>query len=130
VRVDRAAVVAWLDRYVRAWETYEPKAIGDLFSEGATYTYHPFDEPVVGRVAIVASWLHSKDKPGTYEAHYEPIAIDGDVAVVNGRSRYFEDSTRSELVRQWDNIFVIRFDEDGACLSFREWFVAPRRQKK
>jgi hypothetical protein len=127
--VDRAAVVDWLDRYIRAWETYEPEAIGDLFSEQATYAYHPFDSLVVGRKAIVASWLQSKDKTGTYEAQYEPIAIDGDVAVVNGRSRYFKDSTRSALAKEWDNIFVIGFDKDGRCLSFREWFVGPRRQK-
>jgi hypothetical protein len=81
---------------------------------------------VVGRDAIVSSWLAHPDAPGTYEASYEPIAIDGDVAVTNGRSRYFKDSSRSELIKQWDNIFVIEFDKDGRCRSFREWYV-PRR---
>jgi SnoaL-like domain len=126
--VDRAAVVDWLKAYVRAWETYSPEAIGDLFSEHATYSYHPYDETVVGRQAIVASWLKDPDPPGTYEASYAPIAIDGDVAVVNGRSRYFNDSTRSEQTKEWDNLFVIVFDEDGRCRSFREWYVARRGQ--
>jgi hypothetical protein len=127
--MDRSAVVEWLKAYVHAWETYDPAAIGDLFNEQATYSYYPFEEPVVGRDAIVASWLADRDKPGTYEAHYEPIAIEGDVAVANGRSRYFEDSTRSKLTKEWDNIYVIRFDDDGRCLSFREWYVAPRGQE-
>jgi hypothetical protein len=124
--MERAAVADWLKSYVRAWETYQPDAIGDLFSEAATYVYHPFDEPIVGRDAIVASWLADPDAPGTYEGSYEPIAIDGNVAVANGRSRYFKDSSRSELIKQWDNIFVIEFDKDGRCRSFREWYV-PRR---
>ena len=124
--MDEVAVVDWLKAYVSAWETYEPDQIGALFSDDATYSYHPYDEPVVGRQAIVASWLKDRDAPGTYEAVYKPIAIEGHVAVVNGRSRYFKDSSRMELTKEWDNIFVIHFDADGRCQSFREWYV-PRR---
>ena len=126
--MDRTAVVDWLKAYVRAWGTYTPDAIGALFTEDATYSFHPYDEPVVGRAAIVAAWLADRDAPGTYEATYKPIAIDGDVAVVNGRSRYFKDSSRSELTKEWDNIFVIEFGKDGRCRSFREWYVARRGQ--
>jgi hypothetical protein len=50
------------------------------------------------------------------------------VAVVNGRSRYFKDSSRSEPTKEWDNLFVIDFDKAGRCRSFREWYVSPRGQ--
>jgi SnoaL-like domain len=126
--VDRAAVVDWLNAYVRAWKSYDPEAIGALFTDDARYSFHPYDEPVIGRQAIVASWLRDPDAPGTFEGNYEPIAIDGEVAVVQGRSRYFKDSSRSELTKEWDNIFVIEFDKDGRCRSFREWYVARRGQ--
>jgi hypothetical protein len=126
--VDKAMVVDWLKAYVRAWESYQPDAIGGLFTEDASYVFHPFDEPVIGRTAIVASWLADPDPPGTYEGRYEPIAIEGDVAVVNGRSRYFSDPSRSKLTKEWDNIFVIQLDKDGRCCSFREWYVARRGQ--
>ena len=126
--MEKTAVVDWLKDYVRAWESYSPDAIGDLFTEDARYSFHPYDKPVVGRRAIVDSWLKDRDAPGTYEAHYEPIAIEGDVAVVNGRSRYFKDSSRGELTKEWDNVFVIEFDKDGRCRSFREWYVARRGQ--
>ncbi len=55
--MDRDGFAAWLDRYVSAWRTYDPVAIGDLFSVDATYRYHPEDEPIMGRAAIVADWL-------------------------------------------------------------------------
>ena len=38
----RETVAAWLRAYVRAWETYDPDTVADLFSEDATYAYHPF----------------------------------------------------------------------------------------
>jgi len=122
-------VSRWLEAYVKAWQTYSPEAIGDLFAEDAKYSYHPFSEPLVGRAAIVASWLENPDPPGTYDAHYEPVAVDGDLAVANGRSRYFKDSTRAELHRQWDNVFFLTFDDSSRCTSFREWYVAPPGQE-
>jgi ketosteroid isomerase-like protein len=126
--VERAKVVDWLKAYMHAWESYSPEAIGALFTEDAAYSFHPYDQPVVGRQAIVEAWLEDRDAPGTFSANYAPVAVDGDVAVVNGRSRYFKDSSRSELTKEWDNVFVIEFDRDGRCRSFREWYVAPRGQ--
>ena len=120
--LDRASVTVWLDAYVHAWKTYDPKAIGDLFSENATYAYDPFSEPIQGRAAIVASWLEQPDTPGTYDGHYEPILVEGDRAVTNGRSRYFEQDG-STLRAEWNNIFVLRFDDEGRCTEYREWYM-------
>ena len=94
--MDHAAAQGWLDRYVAAWKSYEPDAIADLFSEDVVYRYHPYDEPIVGRDAVVASWLgegesddaSTRDEPGTYEASYSPVAVDGDVVVAAGTSTY------------------------------------------
>ena len=126
--MEKSAVVKWLGAYVKAWKSYSPEAIGALFTEDATYSYYPFEEPVRGREAIVASWLKHQDPPGTYDASYAPIAVDGNIAVAQGRSRYFKDSTQKQLTKQWDNVFVIEFDDGGRCRSFSEWFVAPRGQ--
>ena len=124
----KETVASWLRSYVKAWESEDPNAIGALFTEDATYRYHPFEAPVIGRLAIVASWVDDQDPPGTYDASYEPIAIDGDLAVAQGRSRYFKDASKSELDRVFDNLFLIQFDDQGRCRSFREWFMSPRGQ--
>jgi len=85
-------VQTWLDRYVEAWRTYEPAAIRDLFSEDAEYRYHPWDEPVSGRDAILHDWVEpagdasTRDTPGTYDARYEPWVVEGDRAVAVGVS--------------------------------------------
>ena len=69
-------VRTWLDAYVDAWRSYDPAAIADLFTEDATYAYHPWDEGeavVRGRDAIVADWLEEQDPPDSWEAQYRPI---------------------------------------------------------
>ena len=58
----------WLQAYVDAWRSYDPAAIAALFTDDARYRYHPWDDPVEGRDAIVADWLGNKDDPGAWEA--------------------------------------------------------------
>jgi len=120
--VTNALVSVWLDGYVQAWKTYDKEAIGALFSEDALYYYGPFHEPVRGRAAIVASWLEQPDQVGTYDAHYEPVLIEGNRAVTNGRSRYFEQDGKT-FKAEWDNVFILRFDEQGLCKEYREWYM-------
>ena len=119
---------AWLARYVEAWESYDKEAIGALFSEDAEYRYHPADEPIRGRETIVRSWVepdgdaNGRDEAGTYEARYEPWAIDGSRVVAVGWSRYFTDPTRATVRTVYDNCFLIEFDDEGRCRSFTEFF--------
>jgi len=119
---------AWLDRYVGAWKSYERQQIADLFAENAQYRYHPQDDPVQGREAIIASWLDDRDEPGTYDAHYEPLAIDGDVHVARGVSRYFH--ATGKLHDEYCNIYVCRFDDDGRCTDFTEYWIQNREFRR
>ena len=120
----------WLDRYVAAWLSYDPDDVAALFSEDIAYRYHPYDEPIVGREAVVAAWLaedgqdgsSSRDAPGTYEARYSPIAIDGDTVVATGSSRYRDDAD-GPVVRIYENCFIRRFDGNGRCREFTEYYI-------
>ncbi|MEO8971924.1 MAG: nuclear transport factor 2 family protein [Ktedonobacteraceae bacterium] len=124
--LDKAKVTAWLEAYVHAWKTYDSEDIGNLFSEDATCAYDPFSEMLHGRTAIVASWFERKDAPDTYDGHYEPIAIEGNRAVTQGRSQYFE-SDGTTLKTEFDNIFVLDFDNAGCCTAYREWYMERPR---
>ena len=118
--MDRDAVTDWLKRYVEAWKTYDRDQIRDLFSEDVSYRYHPYDDPVVGRDALVDDWLEEPDTQGTYEAQYEPVAVDGETAVAVGHSTYRREDGSIET---FENCFVMRFDEEGRCKWFTEWYV-------
>ena len=128
--VDTATVAAWLDAYVAAWKSYDPEAIGALFTDDVKYRFHPYDDPVEGREAVVESWLGEggregapgRDEEGTYNASYRPIAVDGDVAVASGSSTYTR-GPGGPIDESYDNCFVMRFDADGRCREFTEWFM-------
>ena len=125
--INNASVTAWLEAYIQAWKSYDEKAIGELFSEDAVYIANPFHEPIRGRAAIIASWLEEPDQKGTYDAEYEPLMIEGNRAVTHGWSRYFEPDGKTFRF-EWDNIFVLEFDEQGRCMKYREWYM--QRPKK
>ena len=123
-------VQRWLDGYVAAWKAYDAERIGALFARDVVYRFHPYDEPVRGREAVVEAWLgesehpgaSERDEEGTYDARYEPYAVDGDTAVAVGTSTYVAEPG-GPVTEAYDNCFLIRFDTDGQCSEFTEYFV-------
>jgi hypothetical protein len=127
VTPDRAQVQDWLDAYVRAWQSYDEAEIADLWTEDATWIY-PFG---VARRDVPRSrpsgWPKSISQRSAYDAHYEPIAIDGDLAVTHGRTRFFDAATGATL-KEYDNIWVLRFGPDGRCSEFHEWYAGRPKE--
>jgi hypothetical protein len=128
--IDPQAAADWLEAYVSAWKSYNRAEIDALFSDDVSYRYHPYDEPIVGREAVVASWLgegegedaSTRDAPDTYDASYLPVAVDGDRVVATGISSY-RDEPGGPITKVFHNCFVIEFDDDGLCREFTEWFM-------
>jgi ketosteroid isomerase-like protein len=128
--VDKAQVDRWLEAYVAAWKSYDRDQISELFADDVRYRYHPYDDPVEGREAVVRSWLgeeehpgaSARDEQGTYDAVYRTIAADGDVAVATGSSSYLS-GPGGAVHEMYDNCFVMRFDSAGRCREFTEWYV-------
>jgi ketosteroid isomerase-like protein len=132
--VDRADVDRWLAAYVDAWKTYDPDRIRALFADEIEYRYHPYDDPIRGSDAVVASWLgegdaaeaSTRDPEGTYDATYHAVAAEGDDAVATGSSTYLTEPG-GEVEKVFDNCFVMRFDAEGRCREFTEWFMERPR---
>ena len=131
----RNQVDRWLADYIEAWRTYDRERIAALFSVDARYRHHPYDEWIRGREAIVGSWLgesniegaSTPDQPDTWRAEYRAIAVDGDVAVATGSTTYSA-APGGPVDRVFDNCFTLRFDEDGRCREFTEWYVRRTRR--
>jgi len=128
--VDHATAQTWLDRYLAAWKSYDADDIAALFSEDVRYRYYPHADWIVGRDAVVASWLaqdtdaqgSTRDEPGTYDGSYAPVAVDGEVVVATGTSTYTE-TPGGPTTQVFDNCFVMRFDDDGRCREFTEYYT-------
>ncbi|HTC86346.1 MAG TPA: nuclear transport factor 2 family protein [Candidatus Acidoferrum sp.] len=117
----RDDVQRWLDDYIAAWLSYDTDDIRELFSKDAEYRYQPWADPVIGSEAIVGDWLEGRDAAGTYSAHYAPYAVDGDRAVAVGESRYANPD--GSLRTLYHNAYLLKFDGDGRCSSFTEFFM-------
>ena len=132
--MEKGDVDRWLQAYVEAWKTYDRDQIAALFSEDVEYRYHPYDEPIRGRDAVVASWLgeseeesaSTRDPEGTYDATYRAFAVEGDAAVATGNSTYLTEPG-GEVEKVFDNCYVMRFDASGRCREFTEWFMERPR---
>ena len=87
-----------------------------------TYAYHPYDpdeEVLRDREAIVGSWLEEHDEPGTWEASYRPLVVEG---------RWSRGGTTSYAGGDfyW-NLWTLGYDDEKRCAEFVEWFmVRPR----
>ena len=117
-------IQSWLDRYILAWRANQATAIEELFTEDATYRFHPYDDSdgmVVGRDAIVTAWLEKPDDPDAWEAAYEAWSVDGDRAVGVGTTRYLATTDKPE--RTYYNCFLMKFADDGRCSEFTEYYV-------
>ena len=127
---DRATVDRWLDAYVAAWKSYDPDEIGALFADEVEYRYYPHTEPVRGREAVIEAWLGAGEHPGAtdrdpsgiYDGSYRAYAVDGEVAVAVGTSTYTE-GPGGPVAEVYDNCFLLRFDADGRCTHFTEYYV-------
>ena len=114
----------WLDRYVEAWRANEAEPIKALFTDDAVYRYRPYDDleqMATGNDAIAESWLEEPDAPGSWEASYEPYAVEGDRAVAVGWSRYRASETEPD--RTFHNAYLLRFATDGRCAEFSEFYM-------
>ncbi|HEU0041249.1 MAG TPA: nuclear transport factor 2 family protein [Jiangellaceae bacterium] len=111
-------VNAWVEGYVRAWNSNDPEDIRGLFSEDARYFTEPYADPWLGRQAIVDGWLKHKDEPGQTSFEWNTLVVTPDVAVVEGRTEY-----HVEPPRTYRNLWQIRLDGEGRCAEFTEWWM-------
>ena len=120
--MDHESLKLWLDAYGRAWETRDPAAVVELFSEDATYQETPFSEPMHGRDAIRQYWVDSVENYQE-QIHFESeiLAIVGDVGIARWRASFVRVATGKGV--RLDGVFLLTFSAQGLCRKLQEWWV-------
>jgi uncharacterized protein (TIGR02246 family) len=111
----------WVEGYRTAWESNDPEDIGRLFTADALYYTEPYATPWRGRQEIVDRWIRIKDEPGDTDFSWEPLATDGDLAIVQGETTYHDPP------RRYSNLWVIRLDPDNQATHFTEWWMQHKQ---
>jgi hypothetical protein len=120
--MDRAGLRAWIEGYERAWRAPGTELLAELFAPEATYRTAPYEEPYRGVEAIARMWEAGRD--GADEAFTmtsEIVAVEGDTGVARVEVRYHQPE-----VRDYRDLWIVRLDAGGRCLSFEEWPFWPR----
>jgi uncharacterized protein (TIGR02246 family) len=118
--MDREAFKNWLAAYGRAWTGRDAEAAASLYSEDATYQVTPFDEPLRGRSAIYEYWVGVAKTEENIQFEYEIIAVTAELGIARWRASFVR--VPPGLETKLDGIFLIALDEEGRCVSLREWW--------
>lgn len=115
-----AGVTEWLDAYGKAWETRDPDAAAELFTDDALYQWGPFGRRLRGRLMIREAWADAVEQQDKVEFGYEVLTASNRGGLV--RWWCAMDEPASGVRTQLEGIFRLAFDEQGLCKSFEEWF--------
>lgn len=107
----------WMDGYIEAWTSNDPYDIAALFTPDAVYDPQTAEGEQHGHDEIVAFWQGADDQPDNWDFQWQPLVETEEIAIVTGTTRYLDPPT------SYRNLFVIRFNEEGLCTDFTEWYI-------
>lgn len=114
--VTSTTITAWMNAYLKAWDSNEPDDIKAMFTDDAVYLTAPYLPPRVGVQAIIDGWIDDQDEPGDHTFTWHETGRDGSLAFVSGDTVYTNG-------HRYANLWVIRFAEDGRATEFTEWYM-------
>ena len=116
------AARSWADAWARAWRTHDPKLVGSLYADGASFRSQPFRE--LDHPAGYARWAFDEEA-GAECRFAEPALSSRDGAAVE----YWAVSTaRDGTVETIAGVALLRFGADGRVVAERDyWNLAEGR---
>jgi ketosteroid isomerase-like protein len=118
--VDHAAAGDLLERYRRAWETFDGDAWTDLFTDDIEYTEDPFEPPVVGRNAIRAYLLDESERQDQVEVTFERHWVVASTVLAAWHASYVSRSDRARV--RLAGFMAMELADDNRIARFREWW--------
>ena len=120
MNLDHAAGEDLLERYGRAWETFDGAAWTDLFTDDVEYREDPFEPPVVGHNAVRAYLLEASERQQDVEFTVERHWVSGSTVLAAWHASYIQraDQARVRLA----GFLTMEVADDGRIARFREWW--------
>jgi hypothetical protein len=112
----------WLSAYGAAWETRNPEAASELFSEDALYFETPYAEPFRGREGVKGYWAKVTDDQREVDFAGEALGFLGATGVAKWSARFKLASNGAAV--ELNGVFLLEFDQNGSCIRLQEWWHA------
>lgn len=118
--LDHAAGTDLLERYGRAWESFDGDAWTGLFTDDVEYHEDPFEPPMVGHNAVRAYLLKAADHQEQVEFTVERHWVAGATVLAAWHASYVRraDSARVRLA----GFMTLEIADDRRIARFREWW--------
>src|SRR4051812_31686423 len=134
--MDRAQLGEGIQRYERAWRTAGTDVLAELFTEDATYSTAPYENPHAGLTAIAEMWEDERQGPDEeFEMSSEIVAVEDDTGVARVTVNYNKpDEEAGRLHRQrteYRDLWIVRLDGARPLLPFRGMaLLAPGPERR
>jgi ketosteroid isomerase-like protein len=118
--LDHAAASDLLERYRRAWESFDGDAWTDLFTDDVEYHEDPFEPALVGHNAVRAYLLEASGRQQDVEFTVERHWVAGSTVLAAWHASYVQrtDDARVRLA----GFMTMEVADDGRIARFREWW--------
>lgn len=118
--ITKQDVSRWCENLTNSWLQVDYSSILNIFSEVQFYYEDPFSAPGTTAEDVKGYWEEIKFQK-INELNMEPIAIEGDIAIIRWYLDY-EDVRTSESYTM-DGIYYVEFNENHMCKKFTQWWV-------
>lgn len=112
---------SWFKTLGEAWVTKNPELIGSICAEDVKYYEHPFEEPRIGKDAVVAEWQNVPNSQKDIIFDYDIIGITNDTGIAHWRASFTRISEEKRDVL--DGVFTVKLNGSGLCTEFHMWWV-------
>jgi ketosteroid isomerase-like protein len=118
--LDHAAGSDLLERYGRAWESFDGHAWTGLFTDDVEYYEEPFEAPLVGHNAVRRYLLEAADRQDDVEFTVERHWVADPTLLAAWHASYVRrtDGARVRLA----GFMTMEIADDGRIARFREWW--------
>jgi len=118
--LDHAAASDLLERYGRAWETFDGDAWTALFTDDVEYFEDPFAEAMVGHNALRAYLLEAAERQQDVEFTVERHWVVAPTVLAAWHASHVRRSDRARV--RLAGFMTMEVADDGRIARFREWW--------
>jgi ketosteroid isomerase-like protein len=119
MKLDYAAAGDLLERYGRAWETFDGDAWVDLFTDDIEYRADPFEPPLVGHNAVRAYLLKAAELQEEVSFTVERHWVVDPTILLAWHAGYIQRSDRAQIRLAGFMTLEMR---NGKIARLREWY--------
>ena len=118
--MNREYVNKWINDFVNAWKQHDIDAVLDMFDGVQNYYEGPFSDPVSTRKDVELLWIDIKYQEIS-SLEVDLIAIEEGTCAMHWYLKYRD--VRDGIIYEMDGTYEVRFDNNGRCIYFKQWWV-------